>query len=88
MAVGALRAIHEARLSVPEDIAIVSFDGLPLSAHASPPISTVQQSVHEIGSLAVETLIDILQNGTQPPRHIILPTQLIVRESSSKIRSK
>jgi LacI family transcriptional regulator len=88
MAVGALRAIHEARLSVPEDIAIVSFDGLPLSAHASPPISTVQQSVHEIGSLAVETLIDILQNGTQPPRHIILPTELIVRESSSKVRSK
>jgi LacI family transcriptional regulator len=88
MAVGALRAIHEARLSVPHDIALVSFDGLPPSENATPPISTVRQSVHEIGSLAVETLINIMQTGTQPPRHIILPTELVVRTSSSAVRSR
>ncbi len=88
MAVGALRAIHEARLKVPDDIAILSFDGLPLSENSTPPLTTIRQSVHEIGKIAIETLIDILQTGTQPPRHIILPTELIVRASSSAVRNR
>jgi LacI family transcriptional regulator len=81
MAIGALRAIQEAHLTVPDDIAVVSFDGLPLSANSSPPLTTVRQPIHQIGKLAVETLLDILQTGTHPPRRIILPTELVVRAS-------
>lgn len=81
MALGALRAIDEAGLSVPDDIAIVAFDDLPPSKRARPPLTVVRQPVRRTGLTAVDTLVDILQHGKSPPRHIILDTQLIVRDS-------
>jgi len=81
MAMGALRALREAGKRVPDDVAVVGFDDLPQAATADPPLTTVRQPIQRAGALAVEMLIDILENGAEPARRIILPTQLVIRAS-------
>jgi LacI family transcriptional regulator len=81
MAFGALRALREARLSVPGDVAVVGFDDLPTSALSDPPLTTIRQPIRRLGAQAVETLIDILTNGPEPPRRITLSTELVIRSS-------
>ena len=82
MALGALRALREADLRVPDDIALVGFDDLPPALQADPPLTTIRQPIQETGSIAVDTLTDVLKNGAEPPRHIVLPTELVIRQSS------
>jgi LacI family transcriptional regulator len=81
MALGAMRALREAGRKVPDGIAVVGFDDLPQATTADPPLTTVRQPIQRAGALAVEMLIDILENGAEPPRHIILPTELVIRAS-------
>ncbi|HET6444964.1 MAG TPA: LacI family DNA-binding transcriptional regulator [candidate division Zixibacteria bacterium] len=81
MALGALRAIEEVGLRVPNDIAIVGFDDLPPSRRTRPPLTVVRQPVQLTGQIAVDTLVDILEHGDSPPRRIVLDTQLIIRDS-------
>ncbi len=81
MALGALRALHEAGRHVPEDVALTGFDDLEAAALAQPPLTTVRQPIRRTGITAVETLLDVLDNGDQPTHHLILPTQLVIRES-------
>jgi LacI family transcriptional regulator len=81
MALGAMRALREAGKRVPDEIAIVGFDDMPQAATANPPLTTVRQPIQRAGVLAVEMLIDILKNGVEPPRRIILPTELVIRAS-------
>jgi len=81
MALGALRALRQAGKRVPEEVAIVGFDDMPQAATANPPLTTVRQPIRRAGVLAVETLIDILGNGSEAPRRIILPTELVIRAS-------
>lgn len=82
MAVGALRALREAGLRVPEDIAMAGFDDIPFAARADPPLTTVRQPIQRMGTLAAETLIDLISHPQPQPRRIILPTELLIRESS------
>ena len=81
MALGALRALRAAGLPVPSNVAVVSFDDLPPATQADPPLTTIRQPIRQNGRRAVETLLDILKNGPEPARHVIAPTQLIVRAS-------
>jgi LacI family transcriptional regulator len=81
MALGALRALRSAGLVVPRDIAIVGFDDLPSAAISDPPLTTVRQPIRRLGAEAVEALIDILTKGPQPPRHVVMTTQLVIRNS-------
>lgn len=81
MALGALRALREAGVRVPDEVAMVGFDDMPQAATADPPLTTVRQPIQRAGVLAVEMLIDILQNGAEPARRIILPTELVIRAS-------
>jgi LacI family transcriptional regulator len=81
MALGALRALRQAGRQVPDDVAVVGFDDVPLAATAEPALTTVRQPIQRAGVLAVETLIDILENGAGPPRRLVLPTELVIRAS-------
>jgi LacI family transcriptional regulator len=87
MAVGAMRAAREAGLRVPEDIAFVGFDDLPLSPLSDVQLTTMRQPVAQFGEKAVEVLIDLIEHGMHPPRHIILDTELIIRGSCGAVRS-
>lgn len=81
MALGAMRATIEINLRIPEDVAFIGFDDLPISTLSDVQLTTVRQPVVNFGVKAVEVLIDLLENGINPPRHIIMDTELVVRES-------
>lgn len=81
MALGALRAIREARLRVPEDMALVGFDDTPLAARTEPPLTVIRQPARQLGRLAAETLIEVIQDPDSSPQHLILPTELVIRAS-------
>lgn len=86
MALGAIQAIREANLTIPDDIAIVGFDDLPPAIIADPPLTTIRQPVNQSGILAVEMLIDLLETGSDMPRHTILPTDLIIRATCGAMK--
>jgi LacI family transcriptional regulator len=86
MSFGALRAFHEAGLRVPEDVALVSFDDIPAAARHRPALTTIRQPIHQMGAIAAQTLIDQLENDdTATPRRIILPTELVLRETTPEL---
>lgn len=80
IAIGAIDAIREAGLRVPEDIAVVGFDDLDVAAQNQ--ITTISHSVQAVGSTAASLLIDQILGRLEHPHHIILPTRLIVRRST------
>lgn len=86
MAIGAMRAARDAGLSIPNEIAFVGFDDLPLATPPNPLLTTVRQPIHRFGATAVETLIDLIENGPEPPRRIIMSTELVVRDSCGAAR--
>lgn len=81
MAVGALRAIRDAGLRVPEEIALAGFDDMPFAERSEPPLTTVRQPIVRMGGTAVEMLIDLIEHPDSAPHRIILPTELVVRKS-------
>ncbi len=85
MALGALRALREADLSVPGDVAIIGFDDLPAAAYSDPPLTTIRQPIRQAGTQAVEMLLDILNNPPQSSRRVTLATDLIIRSSCGSL---
>ena len=85
MAIGAMRASLEAGLRIPDEIAFIGFDDLPIAALSPVKLTTVRQPVVQLGSKAVEVLLDMIENGINPPRHIILETELVIRESCGTV---
>ncbi|MCW5959333.1 MAG: LacI family DNA-binding transcriptional regulator [Pyrinomonadaceae bacterium] len=82
-AIGAMSAIKEAGLSIPEDIAIVGFDDVSLALRTSPPLTTVRQPMRLEGQLAAEMLVERIESKERlPRRERILNCELIVREST------
>ncbi len=86
LAVGALRAIHEAGLSCPEDVAVVSFDGLLPAGYTSPRLTSVCQPVSEVGERAVHLLQAVIDGSATTPEQIVLPTTMRVGESCGATR--
>lgn len=81
MAVGAIVAIEEAGLRVPEDIAIVGYDDSPFAAAMWPALTTVRQDALGLGMAAADSVLAMLDNPDDPPPAVIFPTELVIRES-------
>ena len=81
MAFGVMAAIHEAGLRVPNDIAVMGFDGLPEGEDTQPPLSTVTQPVSDLGREAVRMLLSLIEGPDRAPIQQFLPTELTVRRS-------
>jgi alanine racemase len=81
MALGALRAAKRMGLRVPEDLEVIGFDDIPLAAASQPPLSTVHQPIAEKGRVATRLLMRELDDGG-PRERIVLPTELLLREST------
>lgn len=80
-AVGAMQAIREAGLRIPEDIAIIGVDDIDVASRAEPPLTTIRQPVEQKGAYAARLLVDLIEGRLESPQHIVLPTQLVVRQS-------
>lgn len=82
-AVGAIRAIKETGLRVPEDISVVGFDDIREAAYHLPSLTTVRQPLLKMGQVAAETLMAQLEGDQDQPAEITVEPELVLRESSS-----
>ncbi|MDQ1722582.1 MAG: LacI family transcriptional regulator, partial [Pseudonocardiales bacterium] len=85
MTVGALDALSEAGLQTPEDIAFVGFDEVSWALGRRARVTAVQQPTYQIGRQAADLLLARIRGDRSKPRHLILPGQLIVRNSSRRV---
>lgn len=81
MAMGAMDAAKRRGLRVPEDLAVIGFDDIQMSALTHPTLTTVRQPMQLLGEAAVTLLFDQLQNSNGLPRHEVLDTKLVIRRS-------
>jgi len=86
MAMAAIQVIQEHGLRVPEDIAVIGFDDIPQAGRFTPALTTVRQPITRMGAIAAETLIDMIETGSSLPRQMILPAELVIRESCGALQ--
>ncbi|MFK0173651.1 LacI family DNA-binding transcriptional regulator [Streptomyces sp. NPDC090306] len=84
MAAGALRALRDAGRGVPDDVSVVGFDDAPVAGLMTPRLTTVRQPIRQLGSEMARMLLALI-NG-EDPSPLILPTRLVVRESTAPAR--
>lgn len=82
LAGGALHYAHEQGLRVPDDVAVMGFDGVPFGAVTSPPLSTVQQPMHQLGVRSVQLLLARIDNPDTQPVDEILAWEIVSRGSA------
>jgi DNA-binding LacI/PurR family transcriptional regulator len=87
-ALGAIRALREHGLRVPEDVSVVGFDDIPSAAYQNPGLTTVRQPLREMGRRAAETLVHRVEGrgGKASPQTISLDPELVVRGTTGAVR--
>ncbi len=81
MAIGAIRALHEADLHVPDNIAVVGYDDIPAAAYSCPPLSTIRQPMKNVGEVATRLLIEAIENPDAEKKEVLLKSEFIQRAS-------
>lgn len=87
-ALGMMSVLQSAGLRVPEDISIVGFDDLPIAGQIHPGLTTVRQPIGEMGRAAVNALLTLIAGMEVASAEIVLPTSLVVRESTMELKKK
>jgi DNA-binding LacI/PurR family transcriptional regulator len=82
MALGALRALHEAGRRIPQDMSVVGFDDIPEAPYFIPPLTTIRQDFDEMGRSGLRLLLDAIESPGGPPTHREVVPELVVRASS------
>ena len=88
MAVGVIRAARDAGLSIPEDLAVVGFDDMPLASYFDPSLTTIRQDTEGLGREAVLRLVELLQTPELPGKHTRLATTLVARGSTAPLKRR
>ena len=88
-AIGCIRALHDVGLRVPQDVSVVGFDDIKEAAFQTPSLTTIRQPLHQMGALAVQTLLEQLRPSANCdlPQIAVAP-ELIVRESTGPARKR
>ena len=86
MAIGAMKAIREQGLCVPEDISVIGFDDIEIAKHIAPPLTTVKQDMDQIGSNAADLLLEQINEKKKISKAITIPVQLMIRESCGAVK--
>jgi LacI family transcriptional regulator len=88
-AIGAIRALKDAGLRVPEDVSVVGFDDIQSAAYSTPSLTTVRQPLFEMGQRGAKVLLDRIANREASyPAEIVMAPELVVRESTGPANSK
>ena len=82
-AIGAIRALQEQGIRVPQDVSVLGFDDIPGAAFYSPSLTTVRQPLNRMGEVAAETLLNRLEGRREYPSDIAIEPELVVRESTA-----
>ena len=85
-AIGAMKAAKERGLKIPEDISLTGFDDIQLASYTEPTLTTVRQPIYEMGITAIRLLVQLIEKKAIGPLKVELPTQLIIRESSGRVK--
>ena len=85
MAIGALRAALENKYAVPSEVGIIGFDDIELASYAFPPLTTISQPKAQMAQLSVQLLVERISDGDRSARGLLLPTQLIQRQSTRRL---
>jgi len=83
-AIGAIRAIKEEGLKIPEDIAVVGFDNTSIASMYDPQVTTISQPRYDLGKISMEMLLDLINKEPVTLREVYLEHELIIRESTIK----
>ena len=87
-AIGAIRALGEAGLRVPEDVSVIGFDDIMSAAYQRPSLTTIRQPLRAMGTIAARTLLEKIANPEEKfPEEIVMRPELVVRESSGKVKA-
>ena len=81
MAVGAMRALHEAGRKIPDDVAIIGYDDVPAAAYSHPPLTTIRQPMQQVGEVATRLLIELINDPDAERKEVLLKTELIRRQT-------
>lgn len=81
MALGAIRALRETGLRIPQDVSVVGYDDLPLTSYFDPPLTTIHQPIERFGQIGVQLLFEAVNKPDSKPKTIKLDPSLIIRES-------
>lgn len=84
VALGVMRRLVEQGKRIPDDVAIVGFDDIAIAPYMPVPLTTVAQPKYEIGVQAAQLLLDQIAGAAAPGREVVLPTSLVVRDSSGE----
>jgi DNA-binding LacI/PurR family transcriptional regulator len=84
MALGLLRALHEAGRRVPEDVSVVGFDDIPEAEYLRPTLSSVRQDFAEVGRRSVELMLAQIERGARQTARVSVQPELVVRQSSAR----
>jgi DNA-binding LacI/PurR family transcriptional regulator len=83
MALGAVRALHEAGRRIPLDVSVVGFDDIPEAPYFTPPLTTIRQDFDEMGRRSVRLLLETMESAGGQPADVELAPELIVRASTA-----
>ena len=83
IAIGAMRALQDRGIRIPEDVAVMGFDDVPTASFANPPLTTVQQDTKLAGQLLVDSLLALIHD--QPVDSQMMPAKLVVRRSTAAV---
>jgi DNA-binding LacI/PurR family transcriptional regulator len=86
MALGVLRAFHEAGIRVPDDVSVAGFDDIPEAAYMTPPLTTIRQPFREVGQRSIEILLDEVDGAGVRGGSTVIPPDLVVRQSADAPR--
>jgi DNA-binding LacI/PurR family transcriptional regulator len=87
LAIPVAKTVVGAGLRIPEGISVAGFDDIPLSQYLMPALTTVRANAEALGEKAVELMLARMADTDMPPQHIVLPTSLIIRESTGVVSS-
>jgi L-ribulokinase len=87
MALGVLRALHEAGRQVPAEVSVVGFDDVPEAPYFNPPLTTVRQDFDEVGRRSLDLLLGQIKAGARTRGRSIVSPTLVVRESAARVAS-
>jgi DNA-binding LacI/PurR family transcriptional regulator len=83
-AIGAIRALQEQGLRVPQDVSVIGFDDIPGAAFYTPSLTTVRQPLNRMGEVAAQSLLERIEGQKEYPSEIAIEPELVVRESTAK----
>ena len=87
MAVGAMHLANERGIACPQDLSIIGYNDAPLTAHLTPALTTIRLPGYEVGRLAAELVVSLIEDFTQPASSVMLAPDLVVRDSTRALTS-